>query len=175
MAAKIIRNIIQVLNGLVYEVILSLPDELSRLRVAYYRYKGLELDQSVILSPNVRIRGKVDIGAHSSVAQNCTITGTRSVIIGSDVMIAPNVVIVDFDHGIGDESTPMRLAENVSEEVRIGDNVWIGANVTITKGSVIEDNVIVAANSVVRGNLEAYCVYGGVPCKPIKRLIEDIK
>lgn len=169
MVAKLVKNIFQILNGLTYETILWLPDELSRLRVAFYRCRGMSLDKSVVLSPNVRIRGKVSIGPSTSIAQNCTVTGTSSITIGSDVMIAPNVVIVDFDHAIGDESTPMRLAGNVSEDVTIGNNVWIGANVTITKGTVINDNVIVAANSVVRGDLDENWIYAGVPAKRIKQ------
>jgi len=40
-------------------------------------------------------------------------------------------------------------------------------------GTKIQDNVIIAANSVVRGTLEAGWMYGGSPCKPIKKLSED--
>jgi len=40
------------------------------------------------------------MGSGSSIAQNCSISGEKAgVFIGKNVMIAPNVVIVAFNHG----------------------------------------------------------------------------
>jgi acetyltransferase-like isoleucine patch superfamily enzyme len=47
----------------------------------------------------------------------------------------------------------------------IGNNVWIGINVTIVGPAIIGDNVIIGANSLVLGDLEADGVYGGSPAK----------
>lgn len=41
-----------------------------------------------------------------------------------------------------------------TEPVIIGANVWIGAGTIILKGSVIEDNCVIAAGSVVEGKVE---------------------
>jgi len=49
------------------------------------------------------------------------------------------------------------------QPVVIGDFVWIGANVTILPGTTIGDGVIVAAGSVVRGNVPDCSVIAGNP------------
>ncbi len=54
--------------------------------------------------------------------------------------------------------------------VIIGDNVWIGASVTIVPGVTIGDNAIIAAGAVVTKNVEPNTVVGGVPAKFIKNI-----
>lgn len=152
------------------ELVLLLPDELSRVRVSYYNRRGCNIARYVSLSPNVRIRGKVDIGTGSSVAQNSTISGGNcGVRIGKNVMIAPNVVIVAFDHGFDRTDIPMVLQESVEKAILIEDDVWIGANVTISKGVTIGAGTIVGANSFVNRDVDSMCVYAGVPARMIAR------
>ena len=45
----------------------------------------------------------------------------------------------------------------------IGDNVWIGANVTILKNSVIGDNCVIGAGSVVKGKYHSNTLVVGNP------------
>ena len=54
---------------------------------------------------------------------------------------------------------------------RIGKNVWIGANVTILKDSVIGDNCVVGAGSVVKGKYRENTVIAGNPAVE-KKVIE---
>ena len=54
--------------------------------------------------------------------------------------------------------------------VKIGRNVWIATNCTILKGVTIGDNSIIAAGSVVIGNIPANTVAGGVPARVLKPL-----
>ncbi|MFR5992243.1 MAG: acyltransferase [Mediterraneibacter faecis] len=41
----------------------------------------------------------------------------------------------------------------------MGNNVWIGANVTILKGTKIGDNAVIGANAVVFGNIPENAIY----------------
>lgn len=50
-----------------------------------------------------------------------------------------------------------------SKPVNIGDDVWIGGNVTILPGVNIGNNVIIAAGAVVKKDIPDNCVVGGVP------------
>jgi maltose O-acetyltransferase len=55
--------------------------------------------------------------------------------------------------------------------IKIGNNVWIGKNCLIFPGSKIEDNVVIGANSIVKGNCEANSLYVGNPAYLKKKLI----
>lgn len=55
----------------------------------------------------------------------------------------------------------------------IGNDVWIGQNVTIMPGVKIGDGAIIAANSIVTKNVEPYTIVGGNPCKLIKKRFSD--
>jgi len=58
--------------------------------------------------------------------------------------------------------------------VRIGDDVWIGGNVTIVPGVTIGQNVVVAAGAVVTKDVPDNVLVGGVPAKILKHLENDL-
>lgn len=152
-----------------FAFLLFLPDEFSRFRIKYYNKRGCKINPITSISPNVRIRGKFEMDEGSSIAQNCSISGENvGVFIGKNVMIAPNVVIVAFNHGYDDLSLPMVKQLNTEEAVVIEDNVWISANCTIGKGVVIGEGSIIAANSFVNKSIPPFSIAGGVPAKVLK-------
>lgn len=53
--------------------------------------------------------------------------------------------------------------------ITIGNDVWIGANVSLMDGVRIGDGAIVAANALVTKDVEPYTIVGGVPAKVIKK------
>lgn len=61
----------------------------------------------------------------------------------------------------------------VATPVTIGNDVWIGGNVTILPGVTIGDRAVIAAGAVVTKDIPANTVAGGVPAKVIKELPED--
>lgn len=58
-------------------------------------------------------------------------------------------------------------------DVIIGNDVWIGMNVTILSGVAIADGAVIAAGSVVSKNIGAYEIWGGNPCRFIKKRFTD--
>ena len=53
--------------------------------------------------------------------------------------------------------------------VVLGNDVWIGAHVTIMSGVVIGDGAVIACNSHVVKDVEPYSIVGGNPAKFIKK------
>ncbi|MDD9178746.1 MULTISPECIES: sugar O-acetyltransferase [Aliivibrio] len=90
------------------------------------------------------------------------------VFIGEYVQIGPNVVISTAGH-------PFDLAERVlpiasANPIKIGDNVWIGANAVILDGVTIGDRSVIGAGSVVTKDIPPDCVAVGNPCRVIKTI-----
>ena len=59
------------------------------------------------------------------------------------------------------------------ENIVIGNDVWLGANVIVVDGVTISDGSIVAAGSVVTKDIPPYAIVGGVPAKIIKYRFEE--
>jgi len=164
----------EVYKALRVEILISLPELFSKWRINYWRKEGCIIGKNVSISPNVRIKGRFEIGNGSSIAQNCTISGELAgVFLGENVMIAPNCVLVAFNHGFSEINIPMVKQKIVEAPIFIEDDVWIAANCTITAGVKIGKGAIVGANSVVIRNVPPYSIVGGVPAKIIKNRLES--
>lgn len=109
--------------------------------------------------------GKLNIGQKVFLNHNCSITCAEYISIGNNCMFANNLVIVDHDHAIGKDGV---IGTLVSQPIVIEDQVWCGANVTITKGVHIGKGAVIAANAVVVSDVEAHTIVAGVPAKRIK-------
>lgn len=53
-------------------------------------------------------------------------------------------------------------------KVVLGNDVWLGARVTLLEGIKVGDGAIIAAGAVVCSDVEPYSIYGGVPAKKIR-------
>lgn len=99
---------------------------------------------------------------------NLTIVDDVDVRIGNHVMCGPNVMISVTGHPL--EGPKRRQGEQFSRSIQIGDDVWIGGNVSILPGITIGHNVVVGAGSVVTHDIPDNSVVVGVPGRIIKRL-----
>lgn len=82
--------------------------------------------------------------------------------IGSSLLASHGVKIICGTHKVSVQR------ENIAGPVTIGDDVWLGANVTIVGPCHIGDGVIVGANSFVTGDLEAGWIHAGTPARRIR-------
>lgn len=101
----------------------------------------------------VHEEGKLTIGSHCFFNINSSITCLEYIEIGDNCKFGNNLVIVDHDHNFrayGNYSH--RTPEFLSSPIRIGNNVWVGANVTILRGTTIGDNCVIGAGSTVKGD-----------------------
>ena len=111
-------------------------------------------------------KAEITIGDNCFFNHNCSLTAAENIVIGNQCMFANNFVVVDHDHDRKDKKI---LKELVSAPVKIGNNVWCGANVTVLKGVTIGDGAVIAAGSVVNRDVAAYSVVAGVPARKISK------
>jgi acetyltransferase-like isoleucine patch superfamily enzyme len=154
----------------------ALPNDIFSCHVRRLAYRGLGfgIGDRAFVYRHVLLLGKIDLGAGTSISNNCCLNGaTAGIYIGRNVMIAPNCCIVAFNHGTARNGQPMVKQPLVERPVHIADDVWIGANSTITAGVTIHEGAIIAANSVVTKDVGAYEIVGGTPAKFIKSRSTD--
>lgn len=86
-----------------------------------------------------------------TVNSGSAIVAGKKITLGEDVMIGRNAVVYDSDfHRILQKDETVM---NPSRPVKIGDHVWLGANAMILKGTVIGNNSVIGANTVVSGSV----------------------
>ena len=93
-----------------------------------------------------------------------TIWCFKEIIIGNNVRVGANTIIMDGDaHDDDPRTTP-------PEAIRIEDNVFIGVNCIIKKGVIIGANSVIGMNSVVTKNIPANVIAVGIPAKVIRKI-----
>ncbi len=102
------------------------------------------------------------------------IGAAQSVIIGNRVMVGVNCFISDTDWHPVDPTRRAAGEAGASEPVKIEDDVWLGANVTVLKGVTIGAGSTIAANSVVAKSIPAGVIAGGVPAQTLNRIADLI-
>lgn len=94
---------------------------------------------------------------------NCFISSTSGIEFGNNVEIAPGCKIISSNHNFENYS---KLT--ITKPIKIGSNVWIGANSVILPEVEIGNNVIIGAGSVVTKSIPSNSIAVGNPCKVIK-------
>lgn len=117
-------------------------------------------------------------GNNCEVNMNCTFLDDNKIIIGDNVLIAPNVQIYTAFHPLNaidrfgeiKEDGTFEFCKTQTAPITIGDNVWIGGGVIILPGVTIGNNVVIGAGSVVTKDIPSNFLAFGNPCKVIKSL-----
>ena len=132
--------------------------------------KRITIGQNFKIWQNCHIsvkNGEVKIGNNGLLGIGTIINASGGkVIIGNNVAIAPYVQIFSYSHHY-------ESGKNANEcfnvlDVKIEDNVLIGAGAVILPGVNIGKGAVVAAGAVVNKSIEEHCIVGGIPAKKIK-------
>lgn len=117
------------------------------------------------------------------IGDNCVIYGGNINMWGSEpflITVGNNVFITDGCKFINHDGGTLPLRKfvpdlEITKEIKIGNDVYMGIDTIIMPGVVIGNNVIIGARSVVTKNLESNGVYAGTPAKYIKSVEEYLE
>lgn len=130
-----------------------------------------EAGKNIFILPPFRIAGPegIRLGNNINFGYNCLIGGEGGVTIGNFVMIGANTVIISSNHGFSRGDIPMMRQPLECAAVKIGDDVWIGANAIILPGVIIGQGAIIGAGAVVTKDIAPYAIAVGNPAKTIRK------
>lgn len=111
---------------------------------------------------------KLRIGNNVSINRRCTINAGGGVTIGDNTLIGPGVVIYSQNHRYEKRDLLINSQGYVLKSVTIEDNVWIAANSIILPGVTIGRGSVIGSGSVVTRDVPSYSVVAGSPAKVIR-------
>jgi acetyltransferase-like isoleucine patch superfamily enzyme len=109
------------------------------------------------------------MGKNSVINAKCRLDNRGGIVIGDNVSISQEVVILTADHDVSTSDFAGR-----SLPVKIDNYVWIGTRVTILPGVSIGEGALIAAGAVVTKDVLPYSIVAGVPAKVIKMRRKDL-
>jgi acetyltransferase-like isoleucine patch superfamily enzyme len=135
----------------------------------------LQVGRGALLEPGVWITApgdaRVRIGAGTFLNMGVMIASHELVEIGDHCMLANGCFVSDASHRYEDSEMPITWQGFTSKgPTRLGDNVWLGANVVVTGGVSIGERCVIGANSVVTSDIEPFSVAAGAPARVIRRI-----
>lgn len=114
------------------------------------------------------LHGPIRLGQHVSINHGCSLDGGRvGIEIGDHTRIAARCTLYAFNHGM---KAGQRVREQpvTSRGIRIGCDVWIGANCGIVDGVQIGDGSIISMGSVVTRDIPPGVIAAGNPARVIR-------
>ncbi len=140
--------------------------------------KGVRIGERCNIGPYVRIQATgvmTKIGTGLEMGPDCGIGAFSFIGCGGGVKLGRNVIMGQYvsfhseNHNYDDLSRPIRAQGVTRAGIEIGDDCWIGAKSTFIDGAKVGSGVVVAAGSVVRGEVPDNVVIGGVPARVLRR------
>lgn len=109
------------------------------------------------------------LGDNFAISSSTQINCYHNIRFGRDIQFSWDCLVMDSDtHKIFNEDGECC---NVNKPIVFGNKIWIGCRVTILKGSLIPDNCVIGACSLVSGNkFEENSIIAGTPAKSTKKI-----
>lgn len=154
-------------NGL---FVLNPLNPFNFLRKLVLRAFGAKIGKGVILKHrvNVKFPWNLEIGDHSWIGEAVWIENQGMVTIGANCCLSQGVVMMTGNHNY-----KRRTFDLMVEPIVLEDGVWLGAGSMVTQGVVCHSHAVLGVASVANDDLDAYTIYAGNPCLPIRKRVMD--
>ena len=141
--------------------------------VNYYNYmhvaelRKMTRGTGCVISPMATFANAQNIvlGDRCRIGANCYLwagPGAGRIILGQDVMLAPQVMMSAANYRFN-EGSPVTDQAMKEADIVIGRDVWIGYGAVILAGANVGDGCIIGAGAVVRGTIEPFSIVAGNP------------
>jgi acetyltransferase-like isoleucine patch superfamily enzyme len=154
--------------------------------LSVHGFQDLRFDTELVIKNNGRINlgkstttykrvtlaangGSLRLGDYVFFNRNSIIASLCEITIGNNCIFGPGVIIYDHDHKFNYQG--IVHGEYHTGPIMIEDNCWIGANVTILRGTHIGERCIIGAGTVVKGIIPPHSIVTsnrGMIIKPIE-------
>jgi maltose O-acetyltransferase len=162
---------------------LWLANHLPRVRTLEpHRYRllrraGIDIEGPCLIWGPLTVRpiggaGGITIGAGAFLNTEIRFGGADAGIrIGRNAQVGPRVSLETAGHGLRYE--PGRGRGHTGRPIVVSEEVWIGAGAIILGGVTIGRGAVIAAGAVVREDVPAGAVAGGVPARVLRAAAAD--
>ena len=134
-----------------------------------------------VLSDNVMISihgvkkigggGRIYCADNMNINAECMLIASSDITIGKNSTLAYRTLLTTNANPNAPYNELCKIYPPIHKEIRIGDNVWVGAGVIVLPGCRIGNNSVIAAGSVVCSDIPDNCMAAGVPAKVKKQLM----
>ena len=149
-----------------------LPDMVSILRLRGYLVHFFlgQCGKNFRLGRNVTFYNpqNISIGNDVYIAYGNWFSAGENITIGNEVIIGPYCVLASSNHTKKEGS--FRYGLPIQKSIIIGNGCWIAGQCSVLAGCSIGNGVLVAANSVVNGEIKADMICAGSPARNIKKI-----
>lgn len=155
-------------------IVIAPTAKISKLADIEDSIKGTKIiiKENVIIDSFVKIKptggtGDLIINDNCVINSGCVLYTGNGIEFGENVAVAANCTFAPTNHEYKNKNIPIRNQGFKPSKggIKIGNDVWIGANCVILDGADIGNGCVIGANSLVLGKLEDYGVYVGTPSK----------
>jgi acetyltransferase-like isoleucine patch superfamily enzyme len=143
-----------------------------------FRDGRLEIGEHTLLEPHVWLTApdpaRIRIGSGTFLNVGVMVAAVALVEIGDHCMLANGCFVTDGNHRFDDPDTPVPWQGFTTKgPTRIGDNVWMGANVVVTSGVTVGERCVIGANSVVTTDIPPFSIAAGAPARVLRTIAYD--
>jgi acetyltransferase-like isoleucine patch superfamily enzyme len=130
------------------------------------RTGSIELGDKITLSPGVVLDafgGMIRCADNVWLGPHATLYGHGGIAIGKHALVSMHCRILSSNHAIPPQGTIIRSQPDELRPTVIGEDVWLGAGVTVLGGVTIGDGAIIGAGAVVSHDIPDGAIALGVP------------
>lgn len=141
---------------------------LNHFKVSLLRMFGAQVGIDVVIKPHVRIKypWRLHVGNHVWIGERVWIDNLGHVTIGNHVCLSQGAMLLCGNHDYTKTTFDLMVGD-----ILLHDGVWIGARATVCPGLVCHSHSILSVGSVATKDMEAYCIYQGVPAVKVKERV----